>query len=403
MSIFSRWLRRESPRDRFANLLMRRVRESGDTSAVEYDPEEFELRREDGGRMFLGNLFAQYERTPKSGRESLLRSFLATWHTASLRAPEDFDDASPDLLPALRSRMYLVAAEEMCLASGEEPDFPHEVIAEHLAATLVYDLPHSMMTVGSDVLEKWGVTFYEAMEVAKRNLAESTTEYAQLGSVYALAVGDAYDASRLLLTDLLEQMEVEGDCIAAVPNRERLYVVGSEDEDGLVMLSKVVSEDLKHARSISGRLVRFTDGAWEPWLPPDDHPAHDDWRLLAVQSSGQDYEQQKDLIDKRLAREERDVFVASFSAMRHEETGRVTSFCSWADGIESWLPQTDEVFLGRNEGGDHRVLARVPWDVLREAAGDRMEPLGLYPERWRVNALPEEPVLERLAEEHPPE
>lgn len=397
MAFWSRLLARPMTQDRFARLLMKRVRESGDTRPVEYVRDSFELRREDGGRMFLGNLYAQYQRSAKEQHEGLIRSFLTTWHTAGFETPDDFDDVRADLLPALRSRMYLVNTEEMFRESGQDSDMPYQVIGEHLAATLVYDLPQSMMTVNADQLETWGVTFYEAMEVAKRNLTETTTEYAQLGSMYALAVGDAYDATRLLLTETIEQMEVPGDTLAAVPNRERLYVCGSEDEEGLLLLSKAVEQDLNHERSITGVLFRLRDDEWEPWLPPQDHPAYDAWRLLALQSHGQDYAEQKALLDKRHAKEQADVFLASFSAMEDEASGSVTSWCSWAEGIESWLPETDEViFTSILAPDDVKLRARASWDEVRAVAGDLMEPLELYPPRWRVTGFPSDEALAQL-------
>lgn len=398
MAFWSRYFKQPMTQDRFAKMVVGRVRNSGDSQRIDYDPESFELRREDGGRIFLGNLYAQYQRSEPQEHEDLLRSFLATWHTASFQTPADFADAQADLMPALRARMYLVNAEEMCLAAGNEPDFPHEVIGEHLAATLVYDLPNSMMTVNSETLEGWGLTFYEAMEHAKRNLAETTTQYAQLGSMYAMAVGDAYDASRLLLTDLIERMEVEGDTIAAVPNRERLYVCGSADEEGLTMLSKAVAEDLKHERAITGRLFRLDRGEWTPWMPPTDHPAHQDWRLLAIQSVGQDYAEQKSLLDQRNAREGRDLYLPSYSALEDPETGAVRTWCSWAEGVEAWLPETDDViFTSINGPDDVKIRARAPWQAVLDGAGDLMQPLGLYPERWKVSGFPDEAFLAKHA------
>lgn len=397
MAFWSRLLARPMTQDRFARLLMKRVRQSGDTRPVEYVREGFELRRQDGGRMFLGNLYAQYQRSEKEQHEGLIRSFLTTWHTAGFETPDDFDDVRADLMPALRSRMYLVNTDEMFRESGQDSDTPCQIIGEHLAVTLVYDLPQSMMTVNGEQLDTWGVTFYEAMEVAKRNLTETTTQYAQLGSMYALAVGDAYDATRLLLTDTIEQMEVEGATIAAVPNRERLYVCGSEDEEGLLMLSKAVEEDLNHERSITGVLFRLEHGEWEPWLPPEDHPAHDAWRLLAMQSHGQDYAEQKALLDKRHEKEKADVFLASFAAMEDEATGSVSSWCSWTEGVETWLPETDEVIFTTIHGADDvKLRARAAWDEVRAAVGDLMEPLDLYPPRWRVTEFPSDDALARL-------
>jgi len=71
----------------------------------------------------------------------------------------------PDLLPVIRSRFYL---ESVLLQSrvrgGEGITIPQQVVGEHLALSLVYDLPQAMRSILQDDLEKWGVSFYEAAE-----------------------------------------------------------------------------------------------------------------------------------------------------------------------------------------------------------------------------------------------
>ena len=58
------------------------------------------------------------------------------------------------------------------------------------------------------------------------------------------ATKDGYDASRLLLSDLVRQFEVRGEMIAMVPNREDLLITGSEDEDGLRGMLSLAAEAL---------------------------------------------------------------------------------------------------------------------------------------------------------------
>ena len=42
-----------------------------------------------------------------------------------------------------------------------------------------------------------------------------------------------------------------------------------------------------------------------------------------------------------------DVFVASISGAEDKETGEFFTWCSWADGVTSWLPRTDRIGLVR--------------------------------------------------------
>jgi len=58
------------------------------------------------------------------------------------------------------------------LETGKKQDWPYQPIGEHLAAGLVYDLPGALRVIRQEDLDEWGVTFYEAMEVALENLIQ---------------------------------------------------------------------------------------------------------------------------------------------------------------------------------------------------------------------------------------
>lgn len=264
------WNRPPSP-DKFAALIMKRIRASGDARPVVYEREEFRLRKADDSVSFLHNLYQEYLRCEASEREGLIRNFLAMWHTTDLPLPAEFVDAKADILPALRARSYFELDLARAKGGGPSTPPPYETIAEHLAVAVVYDLPTSMRTLSEEDLEQWGLTFYEAMEVARQNLADKPIQYAEIGSIYALASSDGYDATRLLLHDLLASLEVAGDSIAMVPNRERLYVAGSDDAAGLEMMLKLVEEDLQHERFVSGMAYRHDGENWQAWLPDQSH------------------------------------------------------------------------------------------------------------------------------------
>ena len=230
------------------------------------------------------------------------------------------------------------------------------------------------------------MTFYEAMEVARENLSALPAKFVgpQSGEgAYLSATGDSYDASRLLLTDIIRQFKVKGDPVAMIPNRENLVVVGSEDAEGLSGMLKMATEALKQPRPISGIALRLDGDEWVPWLPDVSHPLYKDFQRLHLQSLGQDYAEQKDLLDKLHEKKGEDVFVASFSAIQAPD-GRVFSYATWTETTNSLLPKTDALVLGR-VGGEPRM---VEWQKVMDVAGDLMEPLDIYPPRYRVREFP---------------
>src|SRR5262245_49556366 len=100
MGLLNRLLNRPLDRDAFAQILLKRIRKSGDQRPIEYDAEKFQFRRSNSQLSFLGNVYQEYLRCEKGEHEQLIRNFLAMWYTTELPVPEDFDSVKADLLPA---------------------------------------------------------------------------------------------------------------------------------------------------------------------------------------------------------------------------------------------------------------------------------------------------------------
>ena len=154
-----------------------------------------------------------------------------------------------------------------------------------------------------------------------------------------------------------------------IPNRDNLIVVGSEDVEGLSGMLKMAAEALKEPRPISGIALRLDGDEWTPWLPDVSHPLYKDFQRLQLQTLGQDYAEQKDLLDKLHVKNGEDVFVATFSVIQSPD-GRFFSYATWTDTTNTLLPKTDVLVLGRI-GGDP---AMVEWQKVVDVVGDLMEP-----------------------------
>ena len=116
-----------------------------------------------------------------------------------------------------------------------------------------------MRSISGDDLKGWDVSWYEAMEAAKSALSEMEFAVARIGDhLYASASGDNYDASRLILTDLIQQMDVYGDHVAMVPNRDTLLVTGSNDETGLQIMADLAEKALEDPRPLGATPPKFS-------------------------------------------------------------------------------------------------------------------------------------------------
>jgi uncharacterized protein YtpQ (UPF0354 family) len=380
----------------FAQFVIDRLREVGVTNTIDYDAEQFQLEveGEKGSVLFLNNAYREYCSLPVEHRSQAVRRFVRGWLQANKPAPEEYEDISPDILPAVRSRSFFEAARlRMLLGGADDTYLPYQPLGDDLGLGLVYDMPDSMKPISNRELETWGVTFYEALEAARDNLRHVHPQIIgpQEGpGTYVFTTNDGYDSSRLILLDLVRQFEVEGDYIAMAPGREMLIVTGSEDAAGLEAMIALAKKAFDQPRTVSGAALRLEGDEWVRWLPEADRPHYEELRGLWLQSQGQDYAEQKELLEKLHELRGEEIFVASYSVIQDKETGKLINICVWADGAVTLLPRTEQIVLG-TRGGSPTVAA---WDTVAAVAGELMTPLDMYPERYRVTEFPN---LEQLA------
>lgn len=396
MGIFDRFLGKPTPR-RFAEKLIARVSKADPSAELRYDPDGHRIvRLVDGvpsGVIHLDNLYRTYCETPPRLRGDYLGVCVRSALVQHRELPEEFDAAAADVRPRLWSR---VSFEQIRLKGrtgepGGSIDLPCESIGEHLLATVVYDWPEAVQTINSADLDRWGITVYEAMEVARRNLAEAEFGYARIGeNLYAFTSGDSYDASRLLLIDRIADLELDGRPVALVPNRNSLLIAGEDDPTGLELLAGLGAQQLEEAYALSGVPVVLDGDAWIDWRPPADHPLARRFREMELRWIGPLYTAQKDLLNAAHEAEGSGPFVAGFSAIEKQD-GELVSYCVWAEGVDTLLPVAQKVVFVREVGGGPVALA--DWDRVRAVVGDLMEPTDEYPTRHRVRAFPDAAAL----------
>lgn len=391
-------------RDSFAALVIDQLHEAGETAEITYDAEAFRLSAQSDHSNIanLSNLYDEYLKADLAQRDRLVRNYVRSWFAPLKGLPEEFEDVHPDLLPSVRPRAYVeLNLLRLRMQGVEHPAWPYLPLAGHLAVCLVYDLPESLMQIQQQHLDAWGVSFDDALEQATGNLIGISNHRfdAVAPGVWRSPWKDNLDASRLVLTDLLRAHEVEGDPVVLVPNRDTLLLTGSDDEAGLSHVVELATEAFEQSRPISGLAVRLVGESWEPFVPDNQHPAYEAFRLLTVRSLGGDYSDQKSLLEAMNEQAGEGVSVADYSAMRAREIGEVFSYCVWSEGVDALLPRTDVVVffrLGEGKAGG-KMLGSGSWKVVEEVVGDLLTPLGIYPERYRTRGFPTAEQLAALA------
>jgi uncharacterized protein YtpQ (UPF0354 family) len=379
----------ELTQDDFARLMIDRIQRAGEKGRLSYQRDEFRIRGEGerSAALMLGNAFKEYCAAEEAERERVLKHWVRNWFNLLRDMPEEFEDVKPDLLPIVRSRSHFELNQLRGLAeSGTPISWPYVPLGEHFGVALVYDLPDAMRSVPQANLDTWGLTLYEALEIACQNLAELPAKFIgpQSGDgVYLSATGDNYDASRILSRELIDQFQVAGDPVAMIPNRDTLIVAGADDEAGLDAMAKMAAKALEQLRPISSVAVRYDGNDWVPWMPEAGHPLYKQFRRFFFDTLGRDYAEQKELLDKLHARTNKNYFVATYDVVQDPQ-GRLSSYMVWTERVESLLPQTDLIVFGSMDGDP----AMVPWSKAMDVVGHFLESLDIYPPRYRVREFP---------------
>ena len=404
MGLINRWKGRLSEVE-FAARLIKSLQDAGDDRRCRYDPAEFQLHFElddrDVGYANLRNLYDEYCNQRTQDDTSFFRFAVRSLLVSHKPLPEDYNDLACDLLVSVRSRSYFSLLElKTQVETGTKLSWPYCTVGEHLGVALTYDLPEAMIMLQGSHLDHWGTTFYQAYEQALQNLSELNATFLTLGDqTYGSATGDCYDASRMLLPELLGELKVQGDPVIMVPQRDHLIVTGTEDRAGLELMVTLAKEFFDMPRPVSGFAFVSIDNDWQPWLPPNEHPSHTPLKWLRLRSIEHDYREQRELL---LRWQSECPAVGEPQEFRVHGAGQRTpvSYCVWHEGASQLLPQADRVCLEyANQSLRHPLVEGVncSWSELIELAGNLLlEEEDLYPTRYRTLGFPSAEQIAKL-------
>jgi hypothetical protein len=359
-----------------------------------YDAEKFRLCRENGnGEINLSNLYKKHCKLGKAERKADLQRVASAFTCYSLELPQTYEDAKPHLRLNILRRATI---EFLKLDGSKLTDLPLKPLGSHLYESLVIETENALIPVPIDLLNHWGITASEATKAARDRLEEITAAFAELeDGVCCANSGDGFDSSRILLVKRWH--DGVGDPIATVPNRDSLFLAGSEDKNALRALfgltEKATEED---SRPLSPLPLRLVDGEWKDWTPPKNHVLRRQYDELELPFLGQLYSEQKELLDILL--EDQAIFVADFSTLKIKGLGIYDSFCGWRQNVDSLLPKTQLILFEV----DGTVVASGEWDFVADIVGDLMvADESYYPVRYRVKNFPSQEQLAAIGKNSP--
>jgi hypothetical protein len=393
-------------REEFAALIANAIVQSGEKRPLRHDPDLFGISRRDEPsipQLSLDSAYSAFRCGDHAGRDTLVRNAVRAWHRSDQGLPADFEDAAHDLLPVVNSYAVLEFtkfqdADSARLRSGSRPASTHpgKRIAEHLFASVAYDMPESLRTLTGEDFEQWGVDFDIAMQRAMENLRTLGHEFVRLrapAAAYRLNVADVYCSSRLLLPEIFQGLGLRGSPVVMVPGKDALFVAGAQDDEALEAMLQCVKGNRFHRR-VGDYAYRLGSRGWAPWLPAPSHRLHAPFREVAMHTERNLCEFQKNHLYKG-----KDAFtdgpngfalVGALMVSGDRDPLHPRTICVWTKDCTALLPKADYVAFVELHHGEQSVAAirEYPWPVVAEVLGGMLRPQGMYPERYRTEGFP---------------
>jgi hypothetical protein len=286
----------------------------------------------------------------------------------------DWAEAERRLLLALRPSMHGVAE---AAAAGGPPPLGWRFVP-FVRALAALDAPDGIGLVGAPHLRGWGVGADEVRAAAERNVARlpviAPEPYDRSrGTIWHLPERDGHEASRLLAPGWLAGFrgKVDGRPIAIVPDRTSVWIAGDARPDAVLLLADMAQRQYRSSpRRISPALYTLSDaGHVVPYRRPGHGEAERAVALGHATLALDEYARQRPLLERRVAADGRDLFVASLEAVARQPGGIPITCAVWTEGVPTLLPAADAVVLVAGDPVAPSWTALVPFDHLARIAG----------------------------------
>lgn len=363
----------------------------------EVDPVYNQVDRQvnyDDGHVFLGNIFNQVKNLSSGERMLFLEKFMET----GLKDDKiDYEASADRLVPRLKTR-HEVAMRRYYLSPDKLDKFEsvHQELTVNYVLELGLDDEQAVKIVNQSILEDLGLSFNEAMSIAKKNLftlGENPFEEIAEG-VYVSRFGDDHDAARILFEDEIRQLSVKGLPVAFVATASTMLVCGSQDIETLASLQPMLEQAGEDRRPLSWYPLILSDQGWQDWSPEESEDLAPVKNLITLETLDQ-YKTQKQALDKHNEENDIDIFIANYQVYERDNSATYHSVASWTESVHTWLPVTQDLMFVKLVGDDAEAVGDVPFEQALEEFSDYMKPMGTVPERYEVTEFP---PLERIME-----
>jgi uncharacterized protein YtpQ (UPF0354 family) len=232
------------------------------------DREGMELRlRANGADVTadLTNFYSAYSRDPAQLDvvfETFVRVMLGIQPD---RSASDYAALADRIYPMLKPLEMLVEVRERKL-----PMLAYREFLADLMIAYVIDEERSVAYINEEHLDRWNVSAHDLHEHSLENLRRRTEQvkYTTVGAgeqqLFIFNSGDGYDASRLLLSEVLAEWAraVPGNLVIGIPNRDFLIAFSDANPEILrAVATQVQADAVGREYGLTDQLFTFVKGA----------------------------------------------------------------------------------------------------------------------------------------------
>jgi uncharacterized protein YtpQ (UPF0354 family) len=252
-------------REQFAGYVEKRLTLYDEITLLGRNGLELQLRVDDADRSVdLGIFYAAYARDPTQ-LDVVIQNFVAVAHgIVPDRSTSDFAELADRIYPMLKPIALLAEVRDRRLPMLAYSEF----LAELIITYVVYE-GRSVAFINEEHLERWGLGVHELHAQALANLRERTlkqVDYSTLGvdeqRIFIFNSGDGYDATRLLLTDVIAgwASQMPGNIVLGIPNRDFLIAFSDANPTILNSIAQQIQADAARlAHGLTEQLFTFAD------------------------------------------------------------------------------------------------------------------------------------------------
>lgn len=179
------------------------------------------------------------------------------------RSEADYTILADRVYPMLKKHDIL-----LLVADRKLPALVYRDFLANLIITYVIDEPNSVAYINEAHLERWNLTVQDLHEQALDNLRQRTAGIDSVTTgtgdqrLFIFSSGDGYDATRLLLADVLAgwARSVRGNLVIGIPNRDFLIAFSDNDPDVLTNIAmQVQSDSAQRDHGLTEQLFTISD------------------------------------------------------------------------------------------------------------------------------------------------